>query len=62
MVIDLADDEAEPRLVAAREAGVQYSITDRGDELFILTNATARSTSRSSRHLWPRRARQLARP
>jgi oligopeptidase B len=38
-LIDLADDDAKPRLVAAREAGVQYSITDRGDELFILTNA-----------------------
>ena len=38
-LIDLADPEAEPRLVAAREQGVQYSIADRGDELFILTNA-----------------------
>src|SRR4029078_9312066 len=31
--------EAPPRLVAAREEGVQYSIADNGDELFILTNA-----------------------
>jgi oligopeptidase B len=40
-LIDLADIEAPPRLVAAREEGVQYSIADRGDELFILTNADA---------------------
>jgi oligopeptidase B len=38
-LIDLADDTATPRLVAARENGVQYSVADRGDELFILTNA-----------------------
>nr|HEV8012030.1 S9 family peptidase [Bradyrhizobium sp.] len=38
-LIDLADAEASPRLVAGRETGVQYSIADRGDELFILTNA-----------------------
>ena len=38
-LIDLAQPEALPRLVAAREEGVQYSIADRGDELFILTNA-----------------------
>ncbi len=38
-LIDLADPESPPRLVAAREDGVQYSIADRGDELFILTNA-----------------------
>jgi oligopeptidase B len=38
-LIDLADADASPRLVARREAGVQYSIADRGDELFILTNA-----------------------
>ncbi len=38
-LIDLADDTATPRLVAARETGVQYSVADRGDELFILTNA-----------------------
>ncbi len=40
-LIDLADDDASPRLVAAREEGVQYSLADRGDELFILTNADA---------------------
>jgi oligopeptidase B len=40
-LIDLADYEAPPRLVAARQNGVQYSIADRGDELFILTNADA---------------------
>ncbi|MBR0995152.1 S9 family peptidase [Bradyrhizobium japonicum] len=38
-LIDLANPEAPPRLVAAREEGVQYSIADRGDQLFILTNA-----------------------
>ncbi len=38
-LIDLADPQAPPRLIAARENGVQYSIADRGDELFILTNA-----------------------
>jgi oligopeptidase B len=37
-LIDLADPDKPPRLIAAREAGVQYSIADRGDELFILTN------------------------
>jgi oligopeptidase B len=38
-LIDLSDETAKPRLVAARENGVQYSVADRGDELFILTNA-----------------------
>jgi len=38
-LIDLADPDAPPRLVAAREPGVQYSIADRGEQLFILTNA-----------------------
>ncbi len=38
-LIDLANPDAPPRLVAAREVGVQYSVADRGDELFILTNA-----------------------
>ncbi|MGY3645828.1 oligopeptidase B [Bradyrhizobium sp. LM4.3] len=38
-LIDLVNPEAPPRLVAAREEGVQYSLGDRGDELFILTNA-----------------------
>jgi oligopeptidase B len=38
-LIDLADYKAAPRLVATREEGVQYSLADRGDELFILTNA-----------------------
>jgi oligopeptidase B len=40
-LIDLANPDAPPRLIAAREAGVQYSVADRGDELFILTNADA---------------------
>jgi oligopeptidase B len=38
-LIDLADPDAPLRLVAAREKGVQYSVADRGNELFILTNA-----------------------
>ena len=38
-LIDLDNPDAPPRLVAAREPNVQYSIADRGDELFILTNA-----------------------
>jgi oligopeptidase B len=38
-LIDLADPDAPPRLIAARETGVQYAVADRGDELFILTNA-----------------------
>ena len=38
-LIDLADPDAPSRLVAGRQTGVQYSIADRGDELFILTNA-----------------------
>jgi oligopeptidase B len=38
-LIDLAAPDAPPLLIAARENGVQYSIADRGDELFILTNA-----------------------
>ena len=37
-LIDLADPKAVPRLVAARKEGVQYSVNDHGDELFILTN------------------------
>ena len=38
-LVDLVNPDATPRLVAAREKGVQYSIADRGNELFILTNA-----------------------
>jgi oligopeptidase B len=38
-IIDLADIDTPPKLIAAREVGVQYAIADRGDELFILTNA-----------------------
>jgi oligopeptidase B len=38
-LIDLANPLSPPRLVAPRETGVQYSLADRGDELFILTNA-----------------------
>jgi oligopeptidase B len=38
-LIDLESPDAPPRLVAAREGGVQYSLADCGDALFILTNA-----------------------
>jgi oligopeptidase B len=38
-LIDLAAPDTPPRLVAAREMGVQYALADRGDELLILTNA-----------------------
>ncbi len=38
-LIDLATPDAPSRLIAEREDGVQYSVADRGDELFILTNA-----------------------
>ncbi len=38
-LIDLHDPNAPPRIVALREEGVQYSVNDRGDRLFILTNA-----------------------
>jgi oligopeptidase B len=38
-LIDLNTPETKPRLIAKREEGVQYSIADRGDQLFILTNA-----------------------
>ena len=62
-LIDLANPEAPPRLVAAREEGVQYSIADRGDELFILTNADDaidfKVDDRAARLAC---ARQLARP
>ncbi|MEZ5823016.1 MAG: S9 family peptidase [Xanthobacteraceae bacterium] len=37
-LIDLADPDAPPRLIASREEGVQYSANDRGDQLYILTN------------------------
>jgi len=37
-LIDLADADATPRLVAARETGVRYDIHDRADQLFIRTN------------------------
>ena len=38
-LLDLSDAHAKPKLVSARADSLQYSIADRGDELFILTNA-----------------------
>lgn len=37
-LIDLSVPDAAPRLIAPRETGVRYSVSDRGDALFILTN------------------------
>jgi oligopeptidase B len=37
-LVDLAVPDAPARLVAARRPGVRYSVHDRGDELFILTD------------------------
>jgi oligopeptidase B len=37
-LIDLAQADAAPRLVALRETDVRYTVFDRGDELFIHTN------------------------
>ncbi len=37
-LIDLSVPDAAPRLVAPRETGVRYSVVDRGEDLFILTN------------------------
>ena len=37
-LVDLSLPDAPPRLIAPREKGVRYSVTDRGEELFILTN------------------------
>ena len=37
-LIDLSVPDGAPRLIAPREKGVRYSIADRGDELFVLTN------------------------
>src|SRR5262249_49514644 len=38
-LIDLSLPDAVPHLIQPRETGVRYSVADRGDELFILTNA-----------------------
>ena len=40
-LIDLSNPDAPPRLIEPRQVGMQYSVADRGDELFILTNADA---------------------
>ena len=37
-LIDLSTPDAMPRLIAPRQKGVRYSVADRGEELFILTN------------------------
>jgi oligopeptidase B len=38
-LIDLADTDAPPRRVAARENGLRYEVEPHGDQLFILANA-----------------------
>lgn len=38
-IVDLSAADGQPRLVAARQSGRQYSIEHHGDELLILTNA-----------------------
>jgi len=38
-LIDLHDDHAKPRLVAAHEPGVRYDVEHRGDWLYMRTNA-----------------------
>ncbi|WP_442578549.1 S9 family peptidase [Mesorhizobium sp. ASY16-5R] len=38
-IIDARDPAAEPKLVAAREAGLQYDLEEGGDVFFVLTNA-----------------------
>ena len=38
-LIEAAAPESEPRLVAARERGIEYDVALRGDRLYILTNA-----------------------
>ncbi|MEQ8355519.1 MAG: S9 family peptidase [Kiloniellaceae bacterium] len=38
-VIDAAAPETTPRLIAARERGIEYDVTDHGERFLILTNA-----------------------
>ncbi|CAN5446432.1 S9 family peptidase [soil metagenome] len=38
-LVDLSVPDATPRLIAPREKGIRYSVADRCEELFILTNA-----------------------
>jgi oligopeptidase B len=38
-LLDATDPEAEPRVVAEREHGVEYDVEHRGDRLYIVTNA-----------------------
>jgi oligopeptidase B len=38
-LLSMADPHADPQLVAAREAGLQYDLEEGGDVFFILTNA-----------------------
>ena len=38
-ILDAHDAQASPRLVAEREHGVEYDLEDRGDTLYLVTNA-----------------------
>jgi oligopeptidase B len=38
-ILDAHDPQAPPRLVAEREHGVEYDLEDRGDTLYLVTNA-----------------------
>jgi oligopeptidase B len=40
-LIDVKNPSAEPRLIAARKPGIEYSVSALGDDLLILTNAGA---------------------
>ena len=41
-IIPATDPLAEPKIIAPRETGVQYSVCEAGDRLFILTNKDAK--------------------
>ena len=45
-LIDAEAPESAPRVVAARETGIEYDVSDHGERLFILTNADGAVASR----------------